>query len=127
MRRFHGICIITRDVARLRAFYRAVLEVEPEGDDAFAVFPVPGAGLSIYHAEGMEAMAPGSTEGAGTGSYTLEFEVADVDQEYARLLELGVSIVKPPKTHPWGRRSVWFRDPDGNIINFNMPAEPRVS
>ena len=27
-------------------------------------------------------------------------------------------IVKPPTTQPWGRRSVWFRDPDGNIVNF---------
>ncbi len=122
MRRFHGICIITRDVARLKAFYRAVLEIEPEGDDAFVAFPTPGAGLAIYSAEGTEAIAPGSTEGAGTGSCTLEFEVQDVDAEHVRLLALGVPIVKPPMTHPWGRRSVWFRDPDGNIVNFNAPA-----
>jgi len=122
MRRFHGICLITRDVARLRAFYRDVLELEPEGDGAFCAFPTPGAGLSIYSVEGTEAMAPGLTEGAGTGSYTLEFEVGDVDAEHARLLALGVPIVKPPETYPWGRRAVWFRDPDGNIINFDMPA-----
>lgn len=122
MRRFHGICIITRDVPRLRAFYRAVLEIEPEGDDDFVAFPVPGAGLSIYHLEGTEAMAPGSMAGAGTGSCALEFEVQDVDAEHARLLALGVPIVKPPMTYPWGRRSVWFRDPDGNIVNFNAPA-----
>lgn len=67
-------------------------------------------------------MAPGLTEGAGTGSYTLEFEVGDVDAERARLLALGVPIVKPPMTYPWGRWAVWFRDPDGNIINCGAAA-----
>jgi predicted ester cyclase len=33
---------------------------------------------------------------------------------------MGVPVVKPPETYPWGRRSAWFRDPDGNIINFYM-------
>jgi len=117
-----GVCLVTGDVPRLRRFYHAVLEIAPEGDDAFVAFPVPGAVFSIYHAHGMEQMAPGSTQGMGIGSYTLEFEVADVDVEYARLQALGVTIVKPPATYPWGRRSVWFRDPDGNVVNFNAPA-----
>jgi len=26
--------------------------------------------------------------------------------------------VKPPTTQPWGNRSIYFRDPDGNLINF---------
>jgi catechol 2,3-dioxygenase-like lactoylglutathione lyase family enzyme len=63
-------------------------------------------------------MAPGSTANAGTGSAVLEFEVEDVDVEYQRLRDLNVPIVKPPTTQPWGVRSVWFRDPDGNVINF---------
>ena len=48
----------------------------------------------------------------------IEFEVEDVDQEFERLQAMNVEIVKPPTTQPWGRRSVWFRDPDGNIVNF---------
>ncbi|MGW0828878.1 VOC family protein [Streptomyces prunicolor] len=31
---------------------------------------------------------------------------------------LSVEILKPPTTQPWGRRSVWLRDPDGNIVNL---------
>ena len=122
MRQFMGICIITRDVRRLSDFYRNVLEVEPEGDEVFSYFTSLGAVLSIYTESGMEAMAPGSTQGAGRGAFTMEFEVEDVDREYERLTHLGVDIVKPPTTQSWGRRSVWFRDPDGNIINFNAPV-----
>jgi hypothetical protein len=31
--------------------------------------------------------------------------------------------VKPPTTQSWGRRSIWFRDPDGNNVNFFAPAQ----
>jgi catechol 2,3-dioxygenase-like lactoylglutathione lyase family enzyme len=118
MKRFDGICIITRDVRRLREFYRDVLRVEAEGDDAFTAFSTEGAKLSLFSEQGMEEMAPGSMEAAGHGGCVLEFEVEDVDEEHARLTEMGVLIVKPPTTQPWGLRSVWFRDPDGNIVNF---------
>ena len=63
-------------------------------------------------------MAHGCLKGAGYGSYTIEFEVEDVDQEFERLQAMNVEIVKPPTTQSWGRRSVWFRDPDRNIVNF---------
>ncbi len=118
MKRFNGICIITRDIRGLRDFYRDVLQVNPEGDDVFTTFATTPAQLSLYPEQGMELMAPHSMEGAGRGGCTLEFEVEDVDQEYRRLTGLNVAIVKPPTTQPWGLRSVWFRDPDGNLVNF---------
>ncbi len=42
----------------------------------------------------------------------------DVDAEYERLAGLGIEVVKPPTTQPWGVRSAWFRDPDGNLLNL---------
>ena len=37
----------------------------------------------------------------------------------ARARGMGIIlIVKPPTTQPLGLRSIWFRDPDGNILNF---------
>jgi len=118
MKRFNGICIITQDVQRLRDFYRDVLTVEAEGEDVFVAFVTEGAELSLFTEQGMEQMAPGSMKAAGRGGCTLEFEVEDVDSEYERLTKMNIPIVKPPTTQPWGLRSVWFRDPDGNIVNF---------
>ena len=59
---------------------------------------------------------------AGTGperrdEVILDFEVADVDAEYERIARLGVTVVMPPKTQPWGSRSMIFRDPGGNLVN----------
>jgi hypothetical protein len=35
--RFNGICLVTRDVLRLRSFYATILQVEAEGDDMFTM------------------------------------------------------------------------------------------
>jgi uncharacterized glyoxalase superfamily protein PhnB len=68
-------------------------------------------------------MAPGSLTAAGTGSLTIE---DDVSGHAERLAAAGVTFVKPPTTQPWGRRSVWIRDPDGNVANLFQaaPAQP---
>ena len=118
MPRFNGICLVTPDVIRLRDFYRTVLDVEGEGTESFVQLKTSGAVISIFCESGMERMAPGSMRNHGHGGYTIEFEVEDVDAEYERLMDLRVPIVKMPSTQTWGRRSVWFRDPAGNIINF---------
>jgi len=117
MKKLTGICIITHDVPRLRDFYRVLLQVEPQGDDVFAIFALPEMQLSLCSALVMEQMAPGALAGAGHGHYTLEIEVDDVDGEHRRLSALGTPIVKPPTTQPWGLCSVWLRDPDGNLVN----------
>jgi catechol 2,3-dioxygenase-like lactoylglutathione lyase family enzyme len=118
VRTFSSVCIISHDVRRLCDFYRDVLQVEVDDAGDFVAFATSGAKLSLYTEEGMEQMAPGSTKAAGGSSCVLEFEVEDVDAEYERLTRMNVPIVKRPTTQPWGVRSVWFRDPDGNILNF---------
>ncbi len=120
MKRFDGTCLITRQVRSLANFYCMVLETEAEGDDTHMALRTTGASLTIFSEAGMEQMAPGSMKNAGWGGTTLGFEVEDIDQEYGRLLRMGVEVVKPPATYPWGSRSAWFRDPDGNIVDLFM-------
>ncbi len=125
---FTGICLISDDVTALAAFYARLFGATIRGDDVFAFVDVDGAGLSIFATPGMEEMAPGSVQGAGRGAFTLEFKVDDVDAFFARVEPMGVTVVKPLTTQTWGRRSVWLRDPDGNIVNLyqqvrrSMPA-----
>ena len=116
--RFNGIALISDDVPGLSAFYAGLLQATVEGDGTFAFIRGPGAVLSVFSRAGMEAMVPGSMDGAGSGSCTIEFEVDDVDARHEQLLGSGTRILKPPTTQPWGRRSLWLRDPDGNIVNL---------
>lgn len=115
---FTGICLVTRNVPALAQFYARVLGVQAERDDNHVELHTAGAHLYVFSVDGMEQMAPGSMQGAGHGNFTMGFEVNDVDAEYERLKGLGVALVKPPANYPWGNRSVWFRDPDGNIMDF---------
>jgi predicted enzyme related to lactoylglutathione lyase len=120
--RFTGICLVSEDVPKLADFYARLLGVSAEGDETFTSLSVAGAELSIFAASGMEAMAPGSMSGAGRGSFTIEIQVDDVDETFDRVRPVAAGIVKPLTTQPWGRRSVWLRDPDGNIINLYQPV-----
>jgi catechol 2,3-dioxygenase-like lactoylglutathione lyase family enzyme len=116
--KFVGICLITNNVPQLADFYSKVLGVDAEGDETHVELKTEGAEITIFSVEGMEGLAPHSMQGAGYGSFTIGFEVKDVDEEYKRLKELDVEFVKLPTTHPWRTRSFWFRDPDNNIVNF---------
>jgi len=113
-----GICLITKDVLALTKFYCDVLNTSYEGDSYHTNIKLEGAGISIFSIDGMEKMAPNSMQGAGSGNIAIEIRVKNVDAEYERLKGLGIEFVKLPETYPWGSRSFWFKDPDGNIIDF---------
>ena len=122
MERFSSVCLVARDLPRLRAFYEQVLRVKASGDGTFAEFSLPGAQLTLFAEPGLEAMVKGGLSMGALGHSILEFQVQDVDAEYERLRELDALVVKPPTTQPWGLRSVWFRDPEGQLINFFAPV-----
>jgi uncharacterized glyoxalase superfamily protein PhnB len=42
----------------------------------------------------------------------------DVDKEYKRLTDLGVESVFPPTTMPWGERTCYVSDPEGNLLEI---------
>jgi catechol 2,3-dioxygenase-like lactoylglutathione lyase family enzyme len=118
-------CLITSDVKKLSDFYARILLIEPRrsGDD-YAEFHTPTAALALFSAKAQEQYIPGSTIPGQNRSSILEFRVVDVDREYMRLQDLVSHWVKGPTTQPWGTRSIYFRDPDGNLVNFFAPAAP---
>jgi uncharacterized glyoxalase superfamily protein PhnB len=67
---------------------------------------------------GAAAMLGDNAQPASNRSVILEFEVDDVDAEFARLKDALHDIVLEPTTMPWGNRSTLFRDPDGNLVNL---------
>ena len=55
------------------------------------------------------------------GTMELAFDVptyADVDMEYQHALANGAAPVLPPTTEPWGQRTCYVADPDGNLIEI---------
>ncbi|RYY42245.1 MAG: VOC family protein, partial [Chitinophagaceae bacterium] len=57
----------------------------------------------------------------------IEFIVDDVDLHYKRLSEvMQTYLVQKPTNMPWGNKSLLFRDPDGNLVNFFTPVTPEA-
>ena len=48
----------------------------------------------------------------------LEFIVDDIDMEYNRLINAGITISDEPKMLPWNYKYFAIKDPDGNHIDF---------
>jgi len=117
-------CLITANVSRLVNFYENVLGMKARwSGEQYAEFHTGVGVLAIFSAEAQEKYIPGSSEAASNRSAILQFKVADVDHEYVRLQPLVTIWVKRPTTQPWGTRSVYFRDPDGNLVDFYKPAK----
>jgi len=119
-------CLITSDVPRLIGFYEEVLRIpaKTSGPD-YAEFHTGVGVLAIFSAGAQEEYIPGSAEPARNRSAILEFRVDDVDAEYARLRDQVKVWIKRPANQPWGTRSMYFRDPDGNLVDFWAPVRAK--
>ncbi|WIB34071.1 VOC family protein [Curtobacterium sp. MCSS17_005] len=120
---FASVRIITDDLEGMVAFYERVTGQPAERPaPVFAQFTSPGGTLAIASTATV-AMLSGALTPATNRSVLIEFEVADVDGDFAGLQLGSDDVVLEPTTMPWGNRSALVRDPDGNVVNlFSRPV-----
>ena len=119
-----SIRIITGNVQGLVKFYEqvtgiAAIQYTPD----FAELQTPAATLAIGSTNTLQFFG-GSTVAAAAQnrSAIIEFITKDADSDYERLSEfIKPCLVQKPTTMPWCNRSLLFRDPDGNLVNFFTP------
>jgi catechol 2,3-dioxygenase-like lactoylglutathione lyase family enzyme len=120
---FHAIhavdytVIFVRDMAAMRRFYEGVL--------CFPLTRELSAGWIEYQIGGntLALARPGRTAKdvpvpKGSASLQLAFRVRaeDVDHCADELVRHGVDLLEPPTDQPFGHRTLFFRDPDGNLL-----------
>ena len=110
--------LVTDDVAGLAAFYAGLVGAQVPLNEYYV--EVPAGPMTVGFSkrrftEYCAAACPGPAR--PPREVILDFQVGDVDAEYERIARLGVTVVMPPKTQPWGSRSMIFRDPGGNLVN----------
>ncbi|MEU1306334.1 VOC family protein [Streptomyces shenzhenensis] len=122
---FVSIRIITGDIARLVEFYERATGVRAAwATEDFAELRTPHATLAIASTRTVPLFAPDSARPADNHSVITEFLVDDVDRVRENLSGFVTDFVTEPTTMPWGNRSLLFRDPDGNLVNFFTPVTP---
>ena len=116
--------IVTSDVAGLTSFYAALIGVDVVANDFYVEVPAGPASVAISRRQFNEPDALGEASPlTATDKVVLDFQVDDVDAHYERVNRLGVEWIMAPTTQPWGKRSMMFRDPEGNVINVFSAAQ----
>ncbi len=118
-----SIRMITDDLERVVPFYEKITGVAAvRYTPVFAELIMPSCTLAIGHTQTTQLFGTDSAWPADNHTVIIEFRVEDVDSEYERLRPLVDDWVQEPTTMPWGNRSILFRDPDGNLVNFFTPV-----
>ena len=111
--------IHARDMAAMRQFYGAVMgfPLLRELSAHWIEFSIGSTILALTAPGGRYGDAPPA---AGAASLQLAFRVAPamVDACAQELAAAGVAIVSGPQDQAFGHRTLFFRDPDGNVLEI---------
>jgi catechol 2,3-dioxygenase-like lactoylglutathione lyase family enzyme len=111
--------IFARQMALMRNFYGTTLgfPLHRELGPRWVEFRV---GSNILALTERGALFDDPLPPIGVLSLQLAFRVApgEVATCASTLKERSVSIISGPTDHPWGHRTLFFRDPDGNVLEI---------
>lgn len=131
--RLDGFGLFVDDMGAMIRFYRDVLGFEiKEDENASNVYLIKdGTLFLLYGRKDFEKMTDRSYEyikGLNGHSeialYVDTFE--EVDIEYEKAVEKSAVPILEPTTEPWGQRTCYIADPEGNLIeigSFNRPFD----
>jgi catechol 2,3-dioxygenase-like lactoylglutathione lyase family enzyme len=107
-----------------RAFYRAVLRVEPSLDvPGMTEFELPGGlGLGLMPEAGIRGLLPGldrlAPRAAGNGRVELYLGVDDPRAWLERALQAGAVLLDDVRPRDWGDEAGYALDPWGHVLAF---------
>jgi catechol 2,3-dioxygenase-like lactoylglutathione lyase family enzyme len=109
--------IFVRDMAAMRRFYEDILgfSLLRELSPRWIEYRVGGNTLALAEPSRTAADAPTPD---GSASLQLAFKVSksEVDCCADELVQHGVNLLSPPTDEVFGHRTLFFRDPDGNLL-----------
>ena len=120
-----GFGIFVKDMPTMIKFYRDVLEFEiKENEETENVYLIKdGTLFLLYGRKDFEKMI-GRTFGFAqgiNGHYEIALQVenfAEVDKAFEKVVAKGAKPVLEPTTEPWGQRTCYVADPEGNLIEI---------
>ncbi|KKU87821.1 hypothetical protein A3A64_01955 [Candidatus Gottesmanbacteria bacterium RIFCSPLOWO2_01_FULL_48_11] len=112
------ILLITDQYTAMTMFYKETLGFPIARDvpeEEFTQFKLKNCNLAIYGKRFVEKLLGKERIGTPGGAIYSFGESDSIDLQYQQLRDKGVQFIKEPETQPWGQRTAYFTDPDGNI------------
>ena len=129
--RLDGFGLFVDDMGKMIRFYRDVLGFEiKEAEDTSNVYLVKdGTLFLLYGRKDFENMTSRKYEYVkGLNGH---FEIAlyvdtfdEVDAAFKDVVSKGAAPVLEPTTEPWGQRTCYIADPEGNLIEIGSFGRP---
>jgi len=120
-----GFGLFTENIVEMANFYRDVFgfEIKLEEDQTNVFLEKDGTLFLMYGREDFEKMT--SRKYQYIKGLNGHFEIAlsvenygEVDKEFERVVSMGATPVLSPETEPWGQRTCYVADPEGNLIEI---------
>ena len=129
--RLDGFGILVEDMPKMLRFYRDVLGFEiKESEDTSNVYLVKdGTLFLLYGRKNFETMTSRKYEylKGPNGHFEIALYVdkfAEVDETFNRVIKQGATPILEPTTEPWGQRTCYIADPEGNLIEIGSWNKP---
>ena len=133
--RLDGYGLFVKDMAKMIRFYRDVLEFEnKEDENTDNIYLLKdGTLFLLYGRSDFERLTSKKYEylkevnaHSEMALYVDTYE--EVDLQYKKAIAHGAASLLEPTTEPWGQRTCFIADPEGNIIeigSWNKPYEEK--
>ena len=129
--RLDGFGLFVEDMGRMIRFYRDVLGFEiKEAEDTSNVYLVKdGTLFLLYGRKDFEKMTDHRYEYVkglnGHSELCLYVDTfGEVDEAFRDAVAKGAQPVLEPTTEPWGQRTCYIADPEGNLIEIGSWDKP---
>lgn len=114
------VILLCRDMQAMKDFYLNTMQFPLEEEyDNWIKFQVGSRFLTLRPRGQWHCWHDGDIP-PGSASVQLAFCVAcdEVDRCHQELVERGIEIVDPPRDQEFGHRTLFFRDPEGNVLEI---------
>jgi len=123
--KLEGFGIFVDDMATMVRFYRDVLgfEIKEDENTTNVFLEKDGTLFLLFRKSDFEKMT--SQKFAYCKGVNGHFEIAlgvanyaEVDKAYAKVTAAGAKSIMVPTTEPWGQRTCYIADPEGNLVEI---------
>ena len=109
--------VFVRDMAAMRRFYEDILgfPLRRELSPNWIEYQVGGNTLALA-IPGLTAADDPTPNGSASLQLAFKVSAREVDQCADELVRQGITLLSPPTDQVFGHRTLFFRDPDGNLL-----------